>query len=63
MRAANSQPLPLRRRTGPVTATVRGAELVTPRLRRIHLECPELAVGGRPGPAAWVRGYFPLSRA
>jgi NADPH-dependent ferric siderophore reductase len=53
------QPVPLRRRSGPVTATVTGAELITPALRRVFLTCPELTNGAAVAPAAWVRGHFP----
>ncbi|MDR1186808.1 MAG: siderophore-interacting protein [Bifidobacteriaceae bacterium] len=59
----NAQPVPLRRRSGPMLATVTSAELVTPKLRRIRLACPDFAVSRPLAPAAWVRGYFPMDDA
>ncbi|MDR2253335.1 MAG: siderophore-interacting protein [Bifidobacteriaceae bacterium] len=63
MANANSQVVPLRRRSGPVRATVTQAELVTPALRRVTLVCDQFAAARDVPPAAWVRGYFPLAAA
>jgi NADPH-dependent ferric siderophore reductase len=60
---SSSQPLPLRRRSGPVTATVVDAHLVTPLMRRVHLVCPDFAVRRSLAPAAWVRCHFPVDQA
>jgi NADPH-dependent ferric siderophore reductase len=42
-----------------VTATVMATELITPKLQRVRLSCPDLPIPQDLPPAAWVRGYFP----
>jgi NADPH-dependent ferric siderophore reductase len=58
-----TMPVPLRRRSGPLSAQVTAVETPTPKLRRVHLSCPDLASGRLPDPGCWVRAYFPVPDA